>query len=274
MNKHMNPIKLLKIEYLKFRDNLLVQLLLLFFTLLMAFWVFIMKTVDQFPVSIDTFFQFPTSWEYQAYFGSWYSFFFLGFLGIFIVTSEFDFKTLRQNVITGYSRKEFFTAKILVAFAISLYAAIVYYLSTFLIGLIYQDVFSMQEAFSHQNYAFLRFFLLTFAYLSFGMMLALIFRKGTLALFSYFAYILIIEPFVLRWGIHNYFFQKSKSLLYYPMNAVEDLAPLPFYKYIPTFNAVKDFHILMSYSEAAIISTISILVFLLIGYLSLVKRDI
>jgi hypothetical protein len=79
---------------------------------------------------------------------------------------------------------------------------------------------------------------------------------------------------VFRWGIHRKFFVDDKSMLYYPLNAIEDLAPLPFYKYISTFTPVKDFNIVLNYEQATLISIISVVAFITISYYLLKKRDL
>lgn len=271
----MKAFDLIKIEILKYKDNALVQLLLLFYTLLMMFAIFVFKNIDNVPVlgGNESFFQFPTIWEYQSYGGSWLAFIFLGYLGVFLVTSEFDFKTLRQNIITGYSRKDFFLAKFLVALLVSVFATLIFYTATAVIGLFHQDVFSLQEFIDKQDYVILRFFLMTFAYISFGMLCGYLLRKGGLSMFVYFSYILFIEP-LFRWWFHYKVIDEGKTMLYYPMNAIEDLVPLPFYKYIATFTPVKDFNILLNYSEAGIISVLSITVFIVLSYFLIAKRDL
>lgn len=266
---------LIKIEIFKFRNNTLVQLLLVFFTIFMSVSILVMKNIEGIPLAggTDSIFQFPYVWEYQAYAGSWLTFLFLGFLGLYLVTSEISWKTMRQNIITGYSRLDYFIAKILIAILISVYATIIFYLATIAIGYFNAEDFHTDDIFDAQNYVILRFLLMTFAYVLFGMMMGFIFRKSGLALLIYFSCILFIEP-LLRWGVHYRYIAKGKSMLFYPLNGIEDLTPLPFYKYIATFSPVKDFNILLSYQEAAVISIISVLFFVYISYIFLVKRDI
>jgi ABC-type transport system involved in multi-copper enzyme maturation permease subunit len=271
----MNAIKLIKLEILKYKDNSLVQMLLLFFTLLMPTSIFVLKNFDKIPFipGKESFFTFPLVWEYQAYAGSWLSFLFLGFLGVYLITSEIQYKTMRQNIITGLSRFDFFMGKILITFIVTLYATIIFYLSTLLIGILHEGEINIQHIFNQQNYVILRFFLLTFAYMTFGMLVAFIIRKPALSIFFYFSYILFIEP-LFRWWIHLKFINKGRSMLYYPLNGIEDLAPLPFYKYVENFNNLKDFPILLSYTEASVISVISVIVFVSLSYYLFIKRDI
>ena len=271
----MNPIKLIKLEILKYQDNSLIQMLLMFYTLLMPIVIFVLKNFDDINIlpGKDSFFTFPKVWEYQAYIGSWLTFLFFGFLGVYIITSEIQFKTMRQNIITGLSRNDFFTGKILFSLAVTLYATIIFYLSTILVGVLHEREFNLNTIFAHQEYVFLRFFLLTFAYMTFGIMVAFIFRKSGLSIFFYFSYILMIEP-LFRWMVHHEIISKGKSFLYYPMNGIEDLAPLPSLKYIDNFNEINNSPILMTYTEAGIISIISVTVFVAVSYLLLVRRDI
>ncbi|MEZ4907468.1 MAG: ABC transporter permease subunit [Saprospiraceae bacterium] len=271
----MKIIDLVKIEIFKYRDNSLVQLLLLFFTLFMSISILMAKNaeVSPLPGGTNSFFQFPYIWEYQAYAGSWLAYIFLGYLGLYLVTSEFGWKTLRQNIISGYTRKDFFLGKLSLAVLISLFATIVFYISTIILGYMNTEDCRLSDVLSHQNYVFLRFFLMVFAYIIFGMMMGFIFRKSGLALLIYFSYILFIEPFLI-WGIHYKFISHGRSMLFYPMNGVEDLTPLPLYKYLATFSPIKDFSILLSYTEASIISLVSVSAFIYISYLFLTKKDI
>ncbi len=271
----MSAIKLIKLEILKYKDNSLVQMLLLFYTLLMPTSIFVLKNFDNIPFipGKENFFTFPLVWEYQAYAGSWLSFLFLGFLGVYLITSEIQFKTMRQNIITGLTRFDFFKGKILIALVITLYATIIFYLSTLLIGILHEGEINISHILKDQHYVILRYFLLTFAYMSFGMLVAFIIRKPALSIFFFFSYILFIEP-LFRWWIHLKYIAQNRSMLYYPMNGIEDLAPLPFYKYVENFNKLKNFPILLSYTEASIISIISVVIFVSLSYYLFLKRDI
>lgn len=270
----MNPVKLIKLEILKYKDNSLIQMLLLFYTLMMPIVIFVLKNFESLKLpGIDNFFSFPKVWDYQAYIGSWLTFMFFGFLGVYIITSEIQFKTMRQNIITGLTRFEFFISKILIAILVSLYATIIFYLSTILIGVIDAGEFNIKDIMANQHYVFLRFYFLTFAYMTFGIFVAFLIRKPALSIFFYFMYILLIEP-LFRWMVHIKYISKGRSFLFYPMNGIEDLAPLPSFKYIDNFNGLKNFPILMTYSEAAIISFISVIAFIFFSYLLLTKRDL
>ncbi len=83
----MTIINLIKLEFAKYKNNSLIQMLLLFFTILMPTSIFVLKKVD-IPLlpGAGSFFSFPYLWEYQAYAGSWLAFFFLGYMGVYSIT--------------------------------------------------------------------------------------------------------------------------------------------------------------------------------------------
>ena len=272
----MNIYRLIKLEIMKYKDNTLVKVLLAFFVFLMPTSIFVMKNWKNIPFlpGKDSIFTFPHIWEYQAYAGSWLAFLFLGFLGTYLITSEIQFKTMRQNIIAGMTRKEFFTAKMLVALLISILATLVFFISTAAIGLYHQETFDLGAVFKGQQYVVLRFFLLTFAYIISGMMVGFLIRRSGLAIFTYYSYVLFIEPLTRYW-IHIKIFGISNAIKYYPMNAIEDLAPLPFYKYVENFKPIKELpDILLSYKDATIVSLITVSVFILVSYLSFTRRDL
>jgi hypothetical protein len=96
-------------------------------------------------------------------------------------------------------------------------------------------------------------------------------RKSGLAIFSYMAYIIFLEP-LLRWAVHKEIYD-HRSMNFYPMNATEDLMPNPFFKFVESFTSMTDFKLLLSYQEATIVVLISVSLFLYFGYRSLVRRD-
>jgi ABC-type transport system involved in multi-copper enzyme maturation permease subunit len=269
----MDLLYLIKLEWKKFKSNTVIVLLLGLYTVLMPIAIFVMENFESGPglPTKDTFFTFPQVWDYQGYSGSWFSFLFLGFIGVLIITSEVSYKTMRQNIITGLTRTQFFMGKIYVLLLVSLYATLLYFVSTVLIGTFYPAEPDFANFMDGHNWATARYFLMTFGYLSFGLFLGLLFRKSGLAIFLYLSYIVFLEP-LLRWGVHWRLFEHS-SMKYYPMNAFEDLMPMPFYKVIENFNPVTEFNLLMNYQEAAIVSVISVIVFIFLAYRFLLKRD-
>jgi ABC-type transport system involved in multi-copper enzyme maturation permease subunit len=269
----MNFKYLVLLEWKKFSRNTVMILLIGLYTLLMPFGIFVLENWEGGPgmPSKDVFFTFPQIWEYQGYSGSWFSFLFLGFIGVLLITTEVGQKTMRQNIITGITRTEFYLGKLYVMILVALYATVIYILSTILIGSLYPETIDFSNFMEGHNGSAPRYFLMTFAYLSFGLFLGLILRKSGLAIFIYLAYIIFLEP-MLRWGVHREIFD-HRSMNFYPMNAIEDLMPNPLFRFVESFQNMTDFNILLTYREATVVTLISVGVFLFLAYRSLVRRD-
>jgi len=106
-------LHLLSLEIKKFRNNAVVDLFGIMFLVTMPTVIFVGKQFKDVPPpfpSTDKIFTFPGIWEYLGYVGNWLVFFFLGFIMLYIITSEVNFKTMRQNIITGLSRRDAYSS--------------------------------------------------------------------------------------------------------------------------------------------------------------------
>jgi ABC-2 type transport system permease protein len=268
-------IHLLNLEWKKFNANTTVRVLCIIFILMAPFVIFSVKdtfkeSIPPFPRS-SVFYEFPTVWDYQGYVGNWLVPFILGFLLIFMITSEVSNKTMRQNIITGMTKNDFFQGKLLTLLFLALSATALYAISCLIIGMIYTDGWYLELAMDN-NSAIIKFFLMSVGYLSFAMLLSFWIRRGTLTILVYFFYILMLEPLVM--ALHVYYIRNA-SRNFYPMNVFEDLHPLPLFR-LPDFFVKNEwkFSLLLSDSQAIFSSTIYISIFLGISYWLFMRRDV
>ena len=221
--------------------------------------------------STSVFYEFPTVWDYQGYAGSWLTFFFLGFLVLHMFTSEVSYKTMRQNIITGYTKKEYFLAKLGVIITISILSTVLYFISSLVLGMFHTPGWDWSLAIDN-NYACLRYFLMSMGYLTFAFLIANLFRTGGLSMFFYFAYGLVLEPIIK--GIHGYFLRNS-SMNLWPMNLIEDNMPFPLFKTSNEFiKTQSDFEMLNATSTIYIGSIIYIALFIYLSWLLFMKKDV
>lgn len=265
---------LLQLEWLKINQHRGFRVLVAMYLLLLPTLILIGKRLPELPpplMSADTFYQFPGVFVYLGYEGSWLCFFLMGFLGVLFVTQEFSFRTLRQNIISGLSRQEYYLSKLYFMLVVCLAATLYYALVAFFYGLTHTpDIFWSVIA---KNLDYIpRYFLMSFGYMSFAFLLALLLRKTGIALFLYFGYIVFIEHLI-RWVIHLRIVENS-SMHYYPMNAIEDLTPLPFAEMAQGFQGQYGFSIFLSPTQATLTAIIYILLFLVAAYRLLLKRDL
>lgn len=234
-----------------------------------AFFSYVEAPIDFIDVKSIT--RFPEVWNYLAYAGNWLCFLFLGFMGVLAITTEFANKTLRQNIINGVTRKEFFTAKLLLVISISLAATLYFALVGFSFGAINTYDLRWSKIISGtEQIGF--YFLMCLGYMIFGMFLGVLLRRTGLALFLYIVYVIFLEP-TIRWAAHgNIIF--NKSLNFYPLNAIEDLSPVPIFKIIDGMTKDNNFSFLLTKTEATITTLVYISLFLFVIYYRLKKSDL
>ncbi len=268
-------LNLLSLEIKKFRNNAVVDLFGLMFLITMPTLIFIGKEFKDVPPPLpdnSLFFTFPGVWNYLGYAGNWLVFFFLGFIVLYTVTAEVDYKTMRQNIITGLSRKDYFISKLSVVLSLSVFATLYYAIIALAIGYFHNEPYSFEGAFDNEM-AILRFFLMCLGYTSFAMMIGFLLRRSGVAIFFYLCYVLFIE-LMLKWVVHFRLIQ-NETINYWPLNAIEDLMPFPPYAFIENIPRKDlDFPFILPHNHAMIASAIYILVFLGVTYWSFSKRDI
>ena len=266
-------LHLLQLELKKIKDYRPFQVMLVLYLILLPVSLLVTKSL---PEDVGMFFgsqgfyTFPNIWKYLGYIGNWIGFFFLGFTGVLTITNEFSNKTLRQNIITGLSRKEFITAKFAFIFTLSLCAALYFAFVGTVIGLIHADPFYFDIFLQNLNYI-PRYFLMSLGYLSLGLFLGVLIRRTGFAVFLFFAYGVFLEQ-ILR-GIHLYY-TEHRSCLFYPVNSMEDLTPIPFPDMANEMIKEMDFNPFLSPTEASITASIYIALFLFGAYQLMMKRDL
>jgi ABC-2 type transport system permease protein len=266
---------LLVLEWKKFSGNAVFRALGLIYICIAPFIILAGKdTFKDMPPpmpSSKVFYEFPSVWDYQGYVSNWMIPFCLGFLTIHIITSEVSNKTMRQNIIIGLTRQQFFLSKLYSILLMAVGATVLFVLSTCIIGMIHTDGFDFDLIFDN-NLAPLRFFMMSIGYLSFALMLGFVIRRGMLSLLTYFMYIMMLEPILML--VHVYYF-KNSSRNYWPMNSIEDNFPFPLFKLPDYFvNHEWDFNILLPYSHAMGMSLIYSAIFIGLAWYSFMKRDI
>lgn len=265
-------IQLLQLEWMKFRKNSVVQMLLWIFLLFFPSLIFIGKeesfTKNNPFLTSDSFFKFPGVWSWLGYDGNWMIFFALGFLVVYMTSIEISYKTMRQNIITGLTRKQYFLSKVLVVLVFTVLATILYAVLGFAIGWVHTPNPTFEFAMDN-DWAIGRYFLMCLGYLSFALLIGFAIKNSGLAVLTYLSYGILIEPMI-RWLGHTQIWD-GNSRNYYPLNAMEDLMPMPLYKAAGYLKNLEQ--MVLPYSHAAIVSAISIVLFIGLAYYIFVKRD-
>jgi len=218
---------------------------------------------------IESFYVFPNIWNTVSYWASWLTFFLLIYLSVWMITSEHTFKTMRQNLITGMERRSFLLGKIsmmtLLAALATTYMAIVAFTFGWSAG-------GYGDSFGHEISAIWRFFVQNMFYMSFALMLAVIFKRSGLAMIIFFAYLLIIER-IIRYLIFLNILDQLYWASYFPGSAAWDVVPFYIAKKLPSFD--QDIaNIILPYDIATGVTVIYTLIFLMISYKVFMSRDL
>jgi ABC-2 type transport system permease protein len=135
-------------------------------------------------------FAFPETWHTVAYISSFFVIL-PSILVIMLVTNEYQYKTQRQNVIDGWTRRQFMASKLIDVFIVSAITTLLYALVA--IGFsIYADTFDATKMWEQSYYIGL-FFLQSFAQLSIAFLLGYLIKKAFIALGIFLFYYLIVE---------------------------------------------------------------------------------
>ena len=136
-------------------------------------------------------FTFPEVWHTVAYASSIFIFI-PSIVVIMFITNEYTYKTHRQNVIDGWSRKQFLTSKLIDVVLVSLLVTILFTVVALVIGLT-NKTGNAGNIWQGANYIGL-FALQAFAQLSIAFLIAFFARKAFVALGIFLFYFIILEP--------------------------------------------------------------------------------
>ncbi|WP_336518130.1 ABC transporter permease [Pollutibacter soli] len=135
-------------------------------------------------------FAFPEVFHTAAYFSSFFVFI-PGIVVIMLITNEYNFKTHRQNIIDGWSRKQFLTGKLFDVAFITVLISVIFFIVAMAIGLNNTPA-DVTDKFSQVKYVGL-FGLQTFSQLSIAFLIGFIIRRSFIALSVFVFYFLILE---------------------------------------------------------------------------------
>ncbi|MBK8506328.1 MAG: ABC transporter permease [Saprospiraceae bacterium] len=268
-------VHLLQLEWLKFRKNVVFQVLGGLYLLLLPMQLMAVKSMNiSIPgLTSNMLVQFPTVWSFLAYTGSWLVYFFWGFFAIFLMSNEFSQKTFRQNIISGLTRAQIYVGKFEFVLLLCILSTAYYALWAILFG--------MANTTDDSSFGPLdridmipRYLLMNLGYMSLGIFFAVLSRKTAMSVFLYFAYTLFLEPMI-RWMFHRRIFD-GRSMHFYPANAFEDLTPLPLGDVSFTRDLVEqgEAGLYLSGSESVVTSLIYIMLLWLAGYWLVKSKDL
>lgn len=148
------------------------------------------------------------------------------FIFLILITNEYSYKTLRQNIIDGMTRAEFLYSKLLLAFIYSLVSTTFIFISGLIIGLLSSPVKDFGSIFGRADFL-LAHGLEMFAFFSFTLLLSIVIRRTGFALVLLLIYAIMLEPILALYI--GYKFDGPET--FFPIKSINLLVENPFTKY-------------------------------------------
>lgn len=176
------------------------------------------------------------------------------FIFLIIVTNEYSFKTLRQNIIDGMTRQEFLLSKLNLAFVYSVISAVFILIIGLILGLLFSPVKDLSHIVGRMDFLGAHV-LEMFGFFSFTLFLAILIRRTGFSLVLLLLYAVMLEPLLtLYLG-----FKFEGSEIFFPIKSMNLLVENPFLKYflMETQEHVKLVSVLMASTWIVIINLAS-----------------
>jgi len=178
------------------------------------------------PFPHITIYYFPDIWQNLTFFASIrFVLIFPAIIIMILITNEFTFKTIRQNIINGMSKAEFLASKLQIILIIAIFITVVLAIGTFIIGVSHSGFNDM--ALVSKGIPFIvGFFISGLAFLIYAFFLAFMLRNTGLSIAIFTLYSLIIEP-IINGFLRSPFIFKNKIYSYLPINGAISVTEYP-----------------------------------------------
>lgn len=230
-------IRLLRIEFKKIMTYkifwILIGLYFLFLVLGILLAEFMINSIINdmnrhlpIPIPHVTIYFFPWIWQNITYFATYrYVLIFPAIIIIILITNEFTYRTIRQNVINGMSKSELLVSKLLLIGLMSVIITILLFIGILILG--YSHTANPDLSMVFDKISFIPgFFFTLLTFLIFAFFFGFMFRNTGLSIALFTLYVFIVEPVI-------YYFLKSPVVFkngistYLPVNSVLRITEYP-----------------------------------------------
>lgn len=164
------------------------------------------------------FYQFPGLWPKLTYIASYFNLL-LGILLVIIVTDEYAFRTIRQQVIDGYTRADVIRAKYSVVLLLGIACAMYVFLLGLGFGIGFSEALDTGKILADAQFV-LYYFVQAIGYMSLAMLFGFLIRKSGLGILAFLLYAKVVEPIV--------HYQLPDAMdKFFPMKVLSSLTPMP-----------------------------------------------
>lgn len=232
-------LRLLNIELHKLRYNKSVRVIsIVYFTLItfLALIVSIEFNIGdiKFRAADQGIFNFPYIWHLNSYIAAWLKIF-LAIVIVSMVSNEYTYKTLKQNLIDGFSKKEFILSKFYTILLFAVISTVFLFITSLILGLIFSDYKEIGIIFSGLEFIG-AYFIKLVTFFSFCLFLGILVKRSAFALgflFIWQIFEFISYGLIRKWSGSKEITESITQFL--PLHSMYDLIKEPFTR----FNAVQ-----------------------------------
>lgn len=273
-------LRLLSIEIHKLRYNRASKILIIaYFGLLASIALisaihFKIGKID-FNLAKEGIFNFPYIWHFNTYISAIFKFFLLLVI-VSMTANEYSYKTLKQNLIDGLSKKEFVLSKFYTVTALAFLSTVFVFIVSLILGYFHSDFRELSIVFSDLEYL-VAFFVKLTGFFTLGLFLGILIKRSAFAVGAMVIWAIIesaIKGF-LHFKYANYEFLAN----YLPLEAMSNLIKQPFSRLSAVKNIAKQVGENVTNSHSVQLLDIVIVlawtgIFVYLSYALLKKRDL
>ena len=219
----------------------------------------VINDIPDIDLSLKPILEFPDIWQNLTYIAGFFKII-LALVLINSVNNEFVYGTARQNIIDGYSRKEWLFSKIGLAKVLALFSTLVIFTIGLIMGFSEEGQKSLTDALQRTDFV-LAYYIELVVYFIYALFFAIVLKRTGVSIILLLVYDFILEP-ILSWSLP----EKLSNFL--PMSTIDNLNTFPFTRYIgnevPQNVSIEQFVWAISYGAA----------FTLLSYLITKRRDL
>ncbi|OAD46080.1 ABC transporter permease [Polaribacter atrinae] len=229
-------LRLLTIEFHKLKHNSASKVLsLIYFGLLTSIALIAAIKFDIGPIKFHLadmgIFNFPYIWHFNTYVASILKFFLLLVI-VSMMANEYSYKTLKQNLIDGLSKKEFILSKFYTVVVFALISTIFVFVVSLILGLVYSDYNEFSIITTDLVYL-LAFFIKLVGFFSMGLFFGILVKRSAFAVGAMVVWLIIESMFkgYLFWTFKNA--EKTTEsvdaiMQFLPLESISNLIKEPF----------------------------------------------
>ena len=233
-------LRLLNIEFHKLRYSRSARILVIAYFILITF-IALIASIEfnigniQFRVADQGIFNFPYIWHFNTYIAALLKLFF-AIVIVSMVSNEYSYRTLKQNLIDGLSKKEFILSKFFTLLVFAAASTLFVVLLSLILGYSFSDYTEFSIVFSDLEYVLAYFVKLT-GFFAFCMFVGMLIKRSAFALgflFIWWIFESILHG-VLKWKIFRDSEAADQIMSFFPLTSMGNLIHEPFSR----LNAVK-----------------------------------